>query len=798
LSGFVNSETDAGLRSSGKLTGAPSFSGTGPASAPTTTVGSYVITPAAGGLAATNYDFPAANFVDGTLDITKAHLSVTADDKSRSYGGANPAFTATLTGFANGETDAGLRGSGGLSGDAGFSGTGPSSTVTTDVGDYVITPDVGTLTATNYDFTPFVDGTLHVTKAHLGVTAEDKSKDYDGGVYSPFTATLSGFVNGETDSGLRASGALSGAPGFSGNATTAVNAGTYTIAPTQSTLSATNYDFTVFNNGTLRIYKVHLAVSANDKSKTYNGAPYSPFTVTITGFVNNETAAVVAGSPGFTGTAFTGVNAGSYTITPTQGSLNATNYDFTVFNSGTLVIYKVHLAVTADNKSKPYDGSPYSPFTATLSGFVNSETDAGLRAANALSGAAAYSGSAVGATGAATYTITPLQGTLAATNYDFTTFNDGTLTIGQVTLSVKADNKSRQYSDPNPALTYTVTGFVNGETDLVLSGAPTLNTPATTTSAVGAYTITIAQGTLSAANYNFSFVNGTLTVTKETASLLYTGDSLVATKTAGGKATVNLAVLVTEEADGNLGNTLGGNSIKFSVYQSNNTSMTAADYIVTGVIDGTTRVATASLANLPADNYIVKFELVATNYSAELDNGVFTVVDPTAGAIGGGGWVNDPEGGRGNFGFTSKFLKSGQAQGNNIYIQRKVMDLAAMGIVGAPSGARPYNVIFKSNSMAAMTTSATTMPKTGSFSGKTSIKAVDRTTGTMYNLSPTVNQSFQVDVTDNDDAAAATIPDTYALRVWTTTGNYKVIGTYSAGGANTAQVPLQGGNVQVR
>ena len=38
-----------------------------------------------------------------------------------------------------------------------------------------------------------------------------------------FTATISGFVNGETESGLRGSGALSGAAGYTGPATTAVN-----------------------------------------------------------------------------------------------------------------------------------------------------------------------------------------------------------------------------------------------------------------------------------------------------------------------------------------------------------------------------------------------------------------------------------------------------------------------------------------------------------------------------------------------------------------------------------------------
>ena len=30
--------------------------------------------------------------------------------------------------------------------------------------------------------------------------------------------------------------------------------------------------------------------------------------------------------------------------------------------------------MSADNKNKTYDGAVFSPFTATLSGFVNSET----------------------------------------------------------------------------------------------------------------------------------------------------------------------------------------------------------------------------------------------------------------------------------------------------------------------------------------------------------------------------------------------------------------------------------------
>ena len=61
----------------------------------TSAVGPYTITPAPGTLAAGNYFF--GTMTDGTLSVTKAPLIVTADAKSRAYGAANPAFTATVT-----------------------------------------------------------------------------------------------------------------------------------------------------------------------------------------------------------------------------------------------------------------------------------------------------------------------------------------------------------------------------------------------------------------------------------------------------------------------------------------------------------------------------------------------------------------------------------------------------------------------------------------------------------------------------------------------------------------------------
>jgi len=84
--------------------------------------------------------------------------------------------------------------------------------------------------------------------------------------------------------------------------------------------------------------------------------------------------------------------------------------------------------------------------------------------------------------------------------------------ITPATLTVSAMNNSRTYGLPNPTLTVDYSGFVNGEGTNVLTGAPGVNTGATINSPPGSYAITVTVGTLSAENYTFAFVNGTLTV----------------------------------------------------------------------------------------------------------------------------------------------------------------------------------------------------------------------------------------------------------------------------------------------
>jgi hypothetical protein len=101
---------------------------------------------------------------------------------------------------------------------------------------------------------------------------------------------------------------------------------------------------------------------------------------------------------------------------------------------------------------------------------------------------------------------------------DTTDYTTATLTttinVIPAPLTITADNKSIVYSEPLPTLTASYSGFVNGDTLVTsgVTGAPSLACTATITSPVGTYSITAAQGTLAANNYNFTFLDGTLTI----------------------------------------------------------------------------------------------------------------------------------------------------------------------------------------------------------------------------------------------------------------------------------------------
>ena len=115
----------------------------------------YIITPSSAiGSGLGNYSI---TYNPGYLTVSNAVLTVTANDASKSYGVTNPVFTASYSGFVNGETNIGpnsvLNGSPSLT---------TVATTTTIAGSYPITVTNGTLSATNYTFN-FVNGILTIT-----------------------------------------------------------------------------------------------------------------------------------------------------------------------------------------------------------------------------------------------------------------------------------------------------------------------------------------------------------------------------------------------------------------------------------------------------------------------------------------------------------------------------------------------------------------------------------------------------------------------------------------------------------
>lgn len=461
--GFVTGDNAASLAT------APVASTTADA---TTGVGTVAIA-VSGGVDA-NYDF---TYEAGVLTIEKAALTVTADNKSKLYGEANPALTITYTGFANGETAAVLD-------------VQPLISTTADassgVGAYPINVSGGS--DDNYSFSAYQAASLTVNKAMLFATAENKNRKY-GEANPAFTYLLSGFVNGETDAVLDTEPTA----GTTADATT--GAGSYPISVSGGTDG--NYAFT-YVAATLTIEKAPLTVSVDNKTKVY-GEANPTLTVSYTGFVNGETVAVLNTAPSAATSATAASEVGVYTI-EVSGGVDE-NYDFQ-YIFGTLTIEKAPLAVSPDDKSRKY-GEANPVLTLSYNGFVNGED------ASVLDAAPSASTTATAASPAGAYAIEVAGG--ADNNYTLS-YTAGTLTINKATLTVTADDKSKVYGETNPALTFSYAGFVNGETEAVLDTKPIASTTADAGTAAGSYAIEVAGGADD--NYQFTYVAATLTIGK--------------------------------------------------------------------------------------------------------------------------------------------------------------------------------------------------------------------------------------------------------------------------------------------
>jgi hypothetical protein len=485
------------------------------------------------------------------------------------------------------------------------------SVTAADAGGYdcVVSNNFGTVTT--------AAAALTVNKLAVEVSLADRTAEYDG-TAKPVTPTV----------GV---GGLNVVVTYNGSTTAPIAAGAYAAVATVNDPA-----YAGAASATVTIVKAPLTVIVNPATKVY-GTANPAFSVRYTGFVNNETAAVVSGAPVLATAAGTSSPVGTYPITVGPGTLAASNYTLntdSVFSAGTLTITKAVLAVTASNQSRLYGAANATP-TATFTGFLGNDS-----LANAVTGTPALSHTAVTGSPVGTYPIDAAIGTLASANYDFT-FTGGTLTVGKAPLTVTAAAKTRAYGAANPALTATITGFVNGDGVSVVTGTAALSTTATTASDIGTYPITAAIGTLAATNYSFAtFVPAQLTVTAaaitvELSGLAQTYDGqpkpvTVTTTPAGIATTVTYAQSATVPTNaGSYPVAAQPTSANYSGSASGTLVIGKASQTIAFPALGNLRVGTAvTLAATASSGLSVSFEVVSGN--ASIGGGQLTVQDNQA------------------------------------------------------------------------------------------------------------------------------------------------------------------------
>ncbi len=413
----------------------------------------------------------AITYVNGSVRVTPAPVTVTASSDSMVYAGNVPTITPTVNGLQNGQN-------------ASVLGTGltcaTQATTTAPVGGYTSSCSGGS--DANYAI-EYVPGTTSVTPAPLSITASSGSMTY-GGTPPTITPLVSGLQNGETISVLGTGLACT---------TSAVSSSPVTVSGYQSTCSGAadnNYDLT-YINGTVTVTPAPLTITASSGTMAYGSSPPS-ITPTYSGLVNGDTAPATA--PTCSTTATSSSTVGSYPSTCS----GATDPDYTIsYAAGSVTVDQAALVIVASSGTMAYGSSPPT-ITPTYEGLANGDT---APATLPTCSTTATSSSTVGS-----YPST----CSGAADPDYTiAYTDGSVAVHPAALTITASSASVAYGVGPPAITPTYSGLANGDT--APATAPTCSTTASSSSTVGSYPSTCSGA--ADPNYTINYNAGTVKVT---------------------------------------------------------------------------------------------------------------------------------------------------------------------------------------------------------------------------------------------------------------------------------------------
>jgi filamentous hemagglutinin family protein len=554
VTGAQNSETitlSAGTGSSGSNTDVGSYSDS--------TLSGLSISVIGGNASASNYQLPGT----GTLSITRAALSITANNASKTYG---QALTFTGNEFSssslqNGETLSSVS----------LSSGGTAANANVGSGSYNIVASAAAggngFKLGNYDIT-YNPGTLSVSKALLTVTGTRTYSGTTSFVYGQMSTV--GAQNSETIT-------LTDGAGSSGS-----DVGSYTgtlsslsIIVSGGNASAANYQLP--GTGTLSITPKTVTLLA---SKTYDSTTSLAGVVTIVTGVGSETLTYsnAVASDANVATA----NKSISTITLADGSGLASNYQLPTLSSATAPVTINPKTVTL-SATKTYDGTSSLAGSVTIVTGIGSES---LTYTNALA-----SDTNVATANKSISTITLADGSGLASNYQLPTLSSATapLTISPKTVTLSATKSYDGTSSLAGAVTI-VTG-VGGET-LTYTNALASDTNVDTANNTIS-TITLADGTGQASNYqlpSLSYSTAPVTIITNQTTL----NSLADRVSSSVVSTIPLASKSTTSGTGDSGSATSSPAITTVATESSSAATTGATESSLATTTGATESSSAA------------------------------------------------------------------------------------------------------------------------------------------------------------------------------------------------------------
>ena len=368
------------------------------------------------------------------------------------------------------------------------------------------------LTSSSPDNYPvgYVGGSLAVTAAvPVVVSGGHTFGNFDDIYFNHVAGTAS------PDASVTVSGTTVNCTAVAGGAqiTSVLDVGTYALDPSSCTgLSPSDPTYDLNLSGTY-------TVAVRTYPVTISGSWLSGATPTLQSSAPPQAFLELTGTPtacsvnvaGVTTTVSSSLAPGTYPIVDCSGlGLTGPWASNFVIGYGGSVTVNALIVPTAVSGNWIYGATPTLSFNAAGPDGV---TIIGAGTCSTVDGGTPINSSLV----VGTHTVDPSSCSGLSANSGYSVAYSGSVTVEPATLVVTASSATMTYGGTVPTITPSYSGFVNGEDAGNVKTAPTCSTTATGASTVGTY-VSSCSGA-GAANYTFSYVPGSVTVTYGTVGI---------------------------------------------------------------------------------------------------------------------------------------------------------------------------------------------------------------------------------------------------------------------------------------